>query len=65
MTPIVKIDEERQVIVVEVPMCDPKITTSKKSVLIATTRGHKVTDCKFRDLQVAVNVNVYVPNKDN
>lgn len=64
MTPIVKIDEKRKVILVEIPMCEPKVTTSKKSVLIATTRGHKVTECKYNGSQVAVNVNVYVPNKE-
>ena len=65
MTLEVRVDEEAQLVHITIPMITPKVTSSKKSILIASTSGHRPTKAIFRELPVAVNVNVYIPNKDN
>ena len=60
----VNVDEANEKIHITLDMCEPAVTTSKKSILIASSRGHARTKARYKGEQVAVNVNVYLPNKN-
>ena len=50
-------------LVITLPLQQPKLSTSGKSLVIATTAGNKDTECKFEGKTVMVGANAYVSAK--
>lgn len=56
----VSIDEKSNEMVIRIPLLnEPRESASKKTMVVATTSGNVVTDCKFKDKQIVVGLNAY------
>ena len=51
-------------LVIRVPMSTkPELSASGKTLVVASTRGNKETDCVVQGKKVVVGVNAYIPVK--
>jgi hypothetical protein len=59
----VVVKKENGFLIVKVPLFDePALSTSKKNLIIASSRGDKETGLKFKNQNVIVGVNAYIKN---
>ena len=60
----IKGEGKNQVMIIEVPMANPPYNSkSGKSVVLATTGGNQKTDYVYKDENVVVGLNAYIPRK--
>jgi hypothetical protein len=57
----VKIDEKRNLMMIELPMQPPTQSTSGKTLLIASTRGFASTTATLNGKPVSISINATIP----
>lgn len=53
-------DEETGVLVIRIPLQPATLSASEKTLVVASTRGNKVTEATIKGKPITVGVNAYI-----
>jgi hypothetical protein len=48
-------------LVIRLPLEEPKVSSSGKTLVVASTHGNKETDIEIKGKKVVIGVNAYIP----
>ena len=60
MNTVATIDAKRNVLVIEIPLQPPALSTTGRSMIVASTRGFVGTDAKVNGRNVSISVNAVI-----